>query len=96
MSGNYSIEQVIKPVVDAGELAGAAALIWRDGKVVQSAAVGWRDIEAGLPIERDTLFRIASSEAANSAQAVNRRFTNIWRKSGTTWQMIALHANVVP
>jgi ketosteroid isomerase-like protein len=30
------------------------------------------------------------------AQAVNRRFTNIWRKSGTTWQMIARHANVVP
>lgn len=31
-----------------------------------------------------------------SAKPVHRRFTNIWRKSGTTWQMIARHANVVP
>jgi CubicO group peptidase (beta-lactamase class C family) len=28
--------------------------------VVQSATVGWRDVAARLPIERDTLFRIAS------------------------------------
>jgi CubicO group peptidase (beta-lactamase class C family) len=47
-------------IVDAGQLAGAAALVWRDGEVIQSACVGWRDIEARLPIERDTIFRIAS------------------------------------
>ena len=38
---------------------------------------------------------VPKSDAANSAQAVHRRFTNIWRKSGTTWQMIARHANVI-
>jgi len=27
---------------------------------------------------------------------VRRRFTNIWRQSGSTWRMIARHANVVP
>ena len=47
-------------VVDAGELAGAAALVWRDGAVRQSAAVGRRDLATGLPVERDTIFRIAS------------------------------------
>src|SRR5215211_6201890 len=47
-------------MVNAGALAGAATLIWRDGKVVQIGTVGWRDLEARLPIERDTLFRIAS------------------------------------
>ena len=46
--------------VDAGAIAGAATLIWRDGEVIQSTAVGWRDVEARLPMERDTLFRIAS------------------------------------
>lgn len=46
--------------VAAGELAGAATLVWRGGRVVQSAAVGWRDVDAELPIERDTIFRIAS------------------------------------
>ena len=54
------IGMVIGSMVDAGALAGAATLVWRDGKVIQSACVGWRDVEARLPIQRDTLFRIAS------------------------------------
>jgi CubicO group peptidase (beta-lactamase class C family) len=54
------IAATIQSMVDAGALAGAATLIWRDGKVVQSATVGWQDVEARQPIERDTLFRIAS------------------------------------
>lgn len=53
------ITTAIESIVDAGSLAGAAALIWRDGKV-QIVTVGWRDVEARLPIERDTMFRIAS------------------------------------
>lgn len=46
--------------VDAGDIAGATALAWQEERAVQSAAVGRRDIAAGLPVERDTLFRIAS------------------------------------
>jgi CubicO group peptidase (beta-lactamase class C family) len=53
------IAAALEAYVDAGELAGAATLVWRDG-VIQTAAVGWRDIEAKLPIKRDTIFRIAS------------------------------------
>jgi CubicO group peptidase (beta-lactamase class C family) len=54
-----AVVRAIQPIVDAGALAGAATLVWRDG-VAQTACVGWRDVEAGLPIERDTIFRIAS------------------------------------
>jgi CubicO group peptidase (beta-lactamase class C family) len=50
----------IEAYVDAGELAGAATLVWRDGEIVQVGCVGWRDVDAKLPVERDTLFRIAS------------------------------------
>lgn len=50
----------IGSIVDDGKLAGAATLVWRDGKVAHIACVGMRDVEANLPIERDTLFRIAS------------------------------------
>jgi CubicO group peptidase (beta-lactamase class C family) len=46
--------------VDARALAGAATLVWRAGEVIQSAAIGWRDVDAKVPVERDTLFRIAS------------------------------------
>jgi len=56
-----AVESILTPMVDAGEIAGAATLTWRDGRVAQSAAAGWRDIAAGLPIERDTIFRIASA-----------------------------------
>jgi CubicO group peptidase (beta-lactamase class C family) len=41
-------------------LAGAAALVWQDGQAIQTAEVGRRNIELKLPIERNTLFRIAS------------------------------------
>jgi CubicO group peptidase (beta-lactamase class C family) len=60
MKQDDPITAAIGAFVDAGALAGAATLVWRDGKVSQSACVGWRDVEARLPIERDTLFRIAS------------------------------------
>jgi CubicO group peptidase (beta-lactamase class C family) len=54
------IESVISRQVDAEQLAGAAALVWRDREVRQVATVGRRDLTSGLPIERDTIFRIAS------------------------------------
>src|SRR5262245_59134660 len=49
----------IEEQVQAGELAGAAGLVWRNGEE-QAVCAGWRDLEARLPIERDTIFRIAS------------------------------------
>jgi CubicO group peptidase (beta-lactamase class C family) len=55
-----AVEKTIRHHVDAGELAGAAALAWRDGEIALVSAVGCRDIDRGLPVERDTIFRIAS------------------------------------
>jgi CubicO group peptidase (beta-lactamase class C family) len=60
MTVGGSIDAAIGGLVDAGHLAGAATLVWRDGQLIQNACVGWRDVEAKLPIERGTLFRIAS------------------------------------
>ena len=60
MINEKSIENAISSHVDAGELAGAAALVWRQGEVLQTATVGRRDLASGLPVKRDTIFRIAS------------------------------------
>ncbi len=49
----------INEQVEAGELAGAAGLVWRKGET-HAVCAGWRDIEACLPVERDTTFRLAS------------------------------------
>ncbi len=50
----------ISEVCDAGVLAGAVTVVWQRGEVLQVNEVGYRDIDAGLPMGRDTLFRIAS------------------------------------
>jgi CubicO group peptidase (beta-lactamase class C family) len=60
MNSEDPIATAVETMVATGTLAGAATLVWRDGKVIQIGTVGWRDVEARLPIERDTLFRIAS------------------------------------
>jgi len=60
MPHNESIPSALRAFVDAGALAGAATLVWRDGRVVHTAGVGRRDLETNAPVERDTIFRIAS------------------------------------
>jgi CubicO group peptidase (beta-lactamase class C family) len=55
-----SIATALRGYVDAGELAGLATLIWRRGRVEHVATAGRRDLTTGLPVARDTIFRIAS------------------------------------
>src|ERR1700744_4337111 len=54
------IAPALQGVIDAGDLSGFVTLIWRKGQEIQFNALGQRDIEAGKPMTRDTLFRIAS------------------------------------
>ena len=60
MIAKNRIEATLAGPVEAGEFAGAAALVWRNGAVREIAAVGRRNLVSGLPVERDTIFRIAS------------------------------------
>ncbi|MCW2689614.1 MAG: Beta-lactamase [Mycobacterium sp.] len=50
----------IREACGAGLLAGAVTLVWQNGKVLQVNEIGYRDVDARLPMQRDTLFRIAS------------------------------------
>lgn len=69
-----SIRDAIEAVVSAGALGGAVTLVWRGGEVVQSSAVGWRDMEGRSPMERDTLFRIASMSKPITSTAALQLF----------------------
>ncbi len=51
---------VLQGAIDSGDLAGGLTLIWREGEIVQLVLRGKRDLARDLPMERDTLFRIAS------------------------------------
>ena len=54
------IPPALQSVIDAGDLSGFVTLIWRGGQELQFTALGKRDIASGAPMQRDTLFRIAS------------------------------------
>ncbi|MGZ3275728.1 MAG: serine hydrolase domain-containing protein [Caulobacteraceae bacterium] len=60
MTGQISATDAVDALVGAGDLAGAVALAWRDGEVSTVIVSGWSDLEAGEPMRRDSLFRIAS------------------------------------
>ena len=58
--GLVKIVPTLQPIVDAGDLSGFVTLLFRHGEIAQLNTLGLRDIEKKLPMERDTLFRIAS------------------------------------
>lgn len=50
----------IDQAIEAGLLAGAVTCVWHRGELLQLNALGHRDVESGLPMQTDTIFRIAS------------------------------------
>ncbi|MDE2357222.1 MAG: beta-lactamase family protein, partial [Alphaproteobacteria bacterium] len=59
-AGLEAAQAPLKAVIASGDISGAVTLIWRDGEIIDVACLGHRDIARGLPMTRDTLFRIAS------------------------------------
>jgi CubicO group peptidase (beta-lactamase class C family) len=64
------VDRLLKQYVDQGKIAGAVALILRDGKPVYDHAFGWSDKELGRRMTTNTLFRIASQTKAITSTAV--------------------------
>ena len=54
------LDALLQRYVDDGRIAGAVALVLRDGKPVYERAVGWSDKESRGGVTTDTIFRIAS------------------------------------
>jgi CubicO group peptidase (beta-lactamase class C family) len=59
-AGLKAFRDGMRALVDESKLAGITTLIARHGKVVHFDAYGKRDLETGKPVEKDTIFRIAS------------------------------------
>jgi CubicO group peptidase (beta-lactamase class C family) len=64
------LDKVMDDYVRQGKLPGAVALIARRGKIAHYKAYGMMDIEAKKPIQKDTMFRIASMSKAVTSVAV--------------------------
>jgi CubicO group peptidase (beta-lactamase class C family) len=64
------VDALLQRYVDEKRLAGAVALVLRDGQPVYERAVGWSDKEADRKMSMDTIFRIASQTKALTSTAV--------------------------
>jgi CubicO group peptidase (beta-lactamase class C family) len=64
------IDSVLQRAVERREIAGAVALVLRDGQPVYERAVGWADREAGRRMTTDAIFRIASQTKALTSVAI--------------------------
>jgi CubicO group peptidase (beta-lactamase class C family) len=64
------IDAYLQDQVDRSRIAGAVALVLRDGQVVYERAVGWADREARRRMSTDAMFRIASQTKALTSVAI--------------------------
>jgi CubicO group peptidase (beta-lactamase class C family) len=64
------IDRLLQQYTDEKRIAGAVALVLRDGKPVYERAVGWSDKEAGRRMTTSTVFRIASQTKAITSTAI--------------------------
>jgi CubicO group peptidase (beta-lactamase class C family) len=55
-----SIGTPAREAVASGDIPGVVCLVWQAGELKQLEVAGLRDIEKQMPVERDTIFRIAS------------------------------------
>lgn len=80
MTGEDRVATAIQEVVDAGQLAGAVTLAWRDDEVVQHSAIGWRNVAAhGFHYGHSTDLLgllIARIENASLGEVLARRIFN--------------------
>jgi CubicO group peptidase (beta-lactamase class C family) len=54
------LDAVLHQYVDKGKIPGVQTLVSRRGELVHRDCYGYRDVEGGLPVEPDTIYRIYS------------------------------------
>jgi CubicO group peptidase (beta-lactamase class C family) len=69
-AGLARIDSLLEAYVARNWIPGAVALVARNGKVVYHQAVGLNNVEEGIPMQRDHIFRIASMTKALTSVAV--------------------------
>lgn len=57
---DYRINQLIDHALEAGRITGTVVLVYQGGDPVFRRAAGFADREANLPVQFDTIFRLAS------------------------------------
>ena len=64
------IDKIIQQFIDSNWIAGAIALVAKDGRIVYHKAIGYDDKEKNKPLKKDAIWRIASQTKAITSVAV--------------------------
>jgi CubicO group peptidase (beta-lactamase class C family) len=64
------IDRFLQAHVDSNAIAGAVAMVFRDGQLVYHKSVGWNDRESKRAMTEDAIFRIASQSKAITSTAI--------------------------
>ena len=64
------IDSLLEGAVADSSIAGAVALVLRDGRVMYERAVGWADVASNRRMRSDAIFRIASQTKALTSVAI--------------------------
>jgi CubicO group peptidase (beta-lactamase class C family) len=64
------IDSVLIHYIDSGLLPNAVTFVAHKGQIVHNKAFGYKNIEAGIPLEKDDIFRIASQTKAITTVAL--------------------------
>ena len=65
-------ERMLQSLAETSGVPGLGAAVWHDGRIVWTGSAGHRDLDAGLPVDRDTVFRLASVSKLITATAAAR------------------------
>lgn len=68
-SGLEKVTEALQVAVDRGEVGGVVSLIFRRGEIAQVDALGWQDPAQKIPMDRNSIFRIASMSKPITAVA---------------------------
>ncbi|MFC0676685.1 serine hydrolase domain-containing protein [Lysobacter korlensis] len=69
VDGRHIADRLFAALVEANGVPGMGAAVVLDGAVVWTGSTGMRDVEAGLPVDPNTVFRLASVSKLVTATA---------------------------
>lgn len=64
------LDAMLEAAISADQVPGLVALVVKDGKIVYHSAKGFSDVASGKPMEKNSIFRIASQTKAITSTAV--------------------------
>jgi CubicO group peptidase (beta-lactamase class C family) len=64
------LDKVLQSYVEQDQLPGSVVLVAKGGKIAHFKSFGWLDKEAKIPLENDSMFRIASQTKAITSVAI--------------------------